>query len=392
VHIKWNLIVADDMIEWGGCADAGEEGRKGRKGGVESCNKPLFEWQEEHGGRPKGERTREGIGKIVFPDGEVYTGEFKMGQVDGYGVQLFHHGRRYEGQWVKGSRHGHGILIFAQDERYTGEFIHGRRHGVGLYLFPDGECFEGEWKEGNPHNYGIKTFPTGETYRGEWKNGRRSGFGIQYLSDGAHYEGEWMDGKRHGVGILIYSCGTKYTGQFRKGKADGIGVKEWGNGCRYEGEWKNGRMQGKGVHTNGCYEAQREGIWEGSSLVERKKIFSKEFRQEINKTLNSTRIMISRCRIMITAREKEIIEKCHQTIPKCVEAAENARVIAKKIPASESSHHKSLPSTTRAWHHEEELSGVNSPHDVPREKSICSTRSCPSLMGVLKNMFFCGEK
>jgi hypothetical protein len=67
-----------------------------------------------------------GFGIYYWPDGRVYSGEFKNDKKHGFGLYSWKDNRRYEGYWHKN-----------------------RQHGLGTYLVPkDGKLKFGLWEDG----------------------------------------------------------------------------------------------------------------------------------------------------------------------------------------------------------------------------------------------------
>ena len=69
------------------------------------------------------EGKAEGSGKLTFPDGSVYEGEFKNGKYQGYGV------------YIKESK--------PKPAKYQGEWVNGLYHGKGIFFWPNGSIYEG---------------------------------------------------------------------------------------------------------------------------------------------------------------------------------------------------------------------------------------------------------
>lgn len=76
---------------------------------------------------------------------EVYYGEFKNGQIIGYGFYTNTAGVVYEGDWVNGFQQGFGIEKCYDNCVYIGTYERGLKHGVGSYSWSDGSVYEGEW-------------------------------------------------------------------------------------------------------------------------------------------------------------------------------------------------------------------------------------------------------
>ena len=144
-----------------------------------------------------------------------FKGDIKGGHPQGVGKMMYSNGDRYHGSWHKGKKEGNGVMRYNKGEEQT--------------------LLEGTWKNDQMKDgrglLAIKNNPsdTGE-YIGQIKNGARDGKGIMLYEDqvgklsGKKYNGTWSQGKRDGFGSLTN---------------DGILV--------YKGTWKNdNEVLGKG--------------------------------------------------------------------------------------------------------------------------------------------------
>ena len=52
---------------------------------------------------------RQGKGRLRYPDGRIYDGEWKDGDICGEGTLHYANGWTYEGEFLSGFKHGHGI-------------------------------------------------------------------------------------------------------------------------------------------------------------------------------------------------------------------------------------------------------------------------------------------
>ena len=73
---------------------------------------------------------REGVDKYT-----KITGDFKDGEITGFGVKNWSSGKYYEGQFLEGEMHGQGTLVYNnpsqrfKDAQYVGEFVLNSREG-----------------------------------------------------------------------------------------------------------------------------------------------------------------------------------------------------------------------------------------------------------------------
>lgn len=69
-----------------------------------------------------GTQTRQGKGKLIWPDGSIY-----------------------EGWWKDSVAYGMGRLVHQKGDVYIGEWADDMAHGMGKYLREDGSTYEGMW-------------------------------------------------------------------------------------------------------------------------------------------------------------------------------------------------------------------------------------------------------
>jgi TolB-like protein len=94
-------------------------------------------------------------GRMEWPDGNIYTGDFVKGERTGKGEMSFKKtGSRYTGGFERGAFHGHGTVIFGKncilaDGTYaaTGERFKGSKFH---YCESPGDRYEGKWDYGTP--------------------------------------------------------------------------------------------------------------------------------------------------------------------------------------------------------------------------------------------------
>ena len=133
--------------------------------GEEKCEEYLY----------KGEfmdNVRHGHGKLEYLQyGDIYEGEFNMGEITGKGKYIWSNKEIYEGDFLNGIKHGKGIYKWPDGMIYEGDYIQGIREGKGKYKWKDGRVFEGKFRNGKPDGKGKLTF-RGKTFPCEYKNGK----------------------------------------------------------------------------------------------------------------------------------------------------------------------------------------------------------------------------
>ena len=200
---------------------------------------------EHNDDRGFGDSGRVTKGRIVYPDGAVYTGDVLNGEKHGYGIYETPNGGSYEGDFQFNLQHGRGKLIFPNGGSYTGDFYKNVKHGRGVQVSPSGLVYDGEWVNHTRCGKGKLTFVNGDVYEGDFVDGLMHGCGVSTFKTGK-YEGEFAFDQKHGKGKLTFSSdGEYYVGDFQHNKAHGFGKKVSKYG-EYVGEMRDGKPNGLG--------------------------------------------------------------------------------------------------------------------------------------------------
>jgi len=125
---------------------------------------------------------------------DVYKGEWKNGNLNGFGEYHFAMGGVYKGNWKDGLMHGKGECCYKDNSTYKGEWNLGKKEGYGEFYSFNGECYVGNWKNGHPDGKGGYFYSDGSRYVGEWREGKKHGYGTYFFSNGKIFSGEWRDG------------------------------------------------------------------------------------------------------------------------------------------------------------------------------------------------------
>jgi len=163
------------------------------------------------------DNVRHGQGVTTHANNTVYRGEYKFDRKDGKGSievegklnyrGLFQDGEKkvgiglyrwqgnlYEGD-IKGEEmDGFGRTCFKNGDVYRGWYKHNKKEGPGVYIFSNGGSYEGEWRNDNIDGKGTRIYQNGNKFVGSFVNGKKQGYGrAEYGAD--IYEGDWRDGK-----------------------------------------------------------------------------------------------------------------------------------------------------------------------------------------------------
>ena len=183
--------------------------------------------------------AKKSIFEVIFKNGTKYKGTLKnQQQIHGKGKLTFPDGSTYEGEFDEGFMHGSGIRTFPDGSSYTGEFYRDFMHGNGVYTVPETAI--------DPEN-DDPSIPYIKNYAGNFAADTRSGRGRMLLSDGTNYEGEFLLNKMHGKGRLICSD-CDYKGGMSQGLFHGHGVLKTGKNLQYKyvGQFQDGVKHGQG--------------------------------------------------------------------------------------------------------------------------------------------------
>ena len=179
-----------------------------------------------------------GFGEKKWSDGGHDKGNWKEGEMVGYGEQYFGSTSEFAG------------------DTYAGQFGEGGYNGYGKYYSKKSDgLLVGYWKKGKPNGYGKSTLKIHSPnplvyYEGNWKDGKPGGFGKMNFDNGKikyKYEGDFVDGLFDGMGDFYPPDGTHYKGHFTRGFKDGEGVIYFNEGkiiYAYKGTWINDESEG----------------------------------------------------------------------------------------------------------------------------------------------------
>lgn len=195
-------------------------GKRSGHGKIYYPDGSIFEGEFANGEQKEGE--------LRFTSGTVYSGEFVGSQPHGQGSVTYASSASYVGSFAKGLKEGFGTFTSSDGSRYEGEWSRDAVTGIGRMAYADGRCYDGQWENGLRHGQGMCTYPNGSTYVGAWDRDERVGFGTMYHADKSSYKGEWAESQPHGRGAYVFSNGDYFTGEWCDGKRQGQGKYEFG--------------------------------------------------------------------------------------------------------------------------------------------------------------------
>ena len=146
-----------------------------------------------------------GNGTYKFTNGDMYTGEWENGNMEGYGRYDWPDGSFYVGYYAAGHRQGQGKYTGTDGVILEGKFVNGE-------LEANSGCVSGDCANGN----GTYKFGNGDLYAGDWKNSMRTGYGRYDWADGSYYIGYFVENSLHGKGSYYAADGSSMIGTFEK--------------------------------------------------------------------------------------------------------------------------------------------------------------------------------
>ena len=188
---------------------------------------------------------KEGIGKSVNSEGNVYIGQFKQGIANGIGKFITKSGNKFEGYWIDNKLDGFGNIFIEKSEQfYSGELKKGTFCGIGKFNNRNNVEYQGEFNEGKMEGIGCLTYKNKKEYKGEFKEGNKEGYGIMKWLTGEKFEGEW------------------------KNDSLKFGTYSWANGNLFLGNFDNDYIEGRGTFYNAALGTIETGMWKCGKRVD----------------------------------------------------------------------------------------------------------------------------
>ena len=194
---------------------------------------------------------RSGYGLELGADrDQFWRGTYRGGSINGRAVWLnIRDGQTisfYAGGWKGGRRHGYGTVRFDNGNVYSGKFRDGYMDGSGVFRWPlTGSRYIGEIKRSKFQGTGTLIVPRFLTYSGGWKNGVRDGEGFESFAGGLiEYRGSYGDGKPAGQGHVLVNQREVYSGEFNPKEGSGFGIVDFEDGTTFVGQLVDGIPHG----------------------------------------------------------------------------------------------------------------------------------------------------
>lgn len=270
-HGKGKLFAQSGKLEYDGEWEDGWKSGEGIEYYANGTQKFVGTWK-------RGKYNSKGV--YTFENGDVITGEWRDGLLEGYAElskrngcvykQFYKHGEVLIEKLISGTPPpdpDSARTLRFENGVYEGEVgFTGKMHGKGVFTYSNGDKYEGCYKEGVKQGKGIFTWADGMCYEGSYENDMRSGKGVFRYTNGNVYDGEWKDNVKNGHGTFYYYNGDRYEGSYSNSLKDGHGIYYYQNGNVYEGEWLGDKLHGEGILTYSDGRKKRQ-LWDNDKLV-----------------------------------------------------------------------------------------------------------------------------
>ena len=139
-------------------------------------------------------------GTLNYFNGSMYSGGFKKGEHDGWGIYLFKNkdtlvGKFRDGEFNQG-------LEFSFN---TGEFSKlSITKSFGFLRLKNGDEFHGHLSSTKPNGFGVMEYKNGEKYIGMWSNDEFSGYGIFFKKNNI-LMGKWENSSKYRIEEYDYN-------------------------------------------------------------------------------------------------------------------------------------------------------------------------------------------
>lgn len=169
--------------------------------------------------------SRAGKALVTYPNGCTYEGEFNSEkQKHGMGTftwveadeeEGFKKVATYEGNYADGKKHGIGKMTFPNGDVYHGEWKENKMEGEGTYTYAKTkDIYSGAWVDGKKAGAGCYEYGADKSkLKGTWEAGAFV-TGEWILEGAGTYTGSFQKGKPVGAGSFSFANGIKQDGEF----------------------------------------------------------------------------------------------------------------------------------------------------------------------------------
>jgi len=175
-ELKWIARAGKALVTYSnGCTYEGEFNSEKQKHGA-----GVYTWMklDEESGEAKkvacyegqyADGKKNGLGKMTFPNGDVYHGEWKDNKFEGEGSYTYAKTKDvYSGAWVAGVKSGNGCYEYGEDKSKLNGLWDAGAFASGEWILEGAGVFSGAFANGKPSGPGTFTFASGVQQDGEY--------------------------------------------------------------------------------------------------------------------------------------------------------------------------------------------------------------------------------
>lgn len=176
--------------------------------------------------------ARAGKALVTYANGHTYEGEFNTEKLKhGHGVYSWMQMdddsgelkkiAMYEGSYSNGKKHGVGKMTFPNGDVYHGEWKENKMDGEGTYTYAaTKDVYSGSWSQGVKTGVGCYEYGMDKSkLNGVWEKG--SFVSGDWVLEGAGvYKGTFSGGKPIGAGTFTFTNGVVQTGEYVAKKSE----------------------------------------------------------------------------------------------------------------------------------------------------------------------------
>ena len=194
-----------------------------------------------------GDRYEGGRRRLASAEGAVCEGLWTDDHFTGCGQCWLSNGTNRIGQFKEGQLHGYGIQKEA-NSMFFGEFEEGQRRGIGVLYKSEREITVGNWTIEGLQGQGLELMLT-EVRWGSYESGQLHGNATNIDMNGIRYEGGWRRGQKQGKGVEFYPA-EHFTGLWNQDNIIPNGVYNYSDEYRLRYEKKTNARNRKRAKTS----------------------------------------------------------------------------------------------------------------------------------------------
>jgi len=170
---------------------------------------------------------RAGKCRVTYPNGHTFEGMFDAERVkQSFGTYIWMapaseedetlvEKAKFAGDYKDGLKSGNGKMVYPNGDIYEGEWGEDKMHGEGTYTYKkSGDIYSGTWASNKKNGEGTYEYAVDSSMvSGTWVEGQITA-GKWTLKGAAEYDGEFKLGRPYGDGKFTFASGLSQSGAF----------------------------------------------------------------------------------------------------------------------------------------------------------------------------------